>query len=119
MKVIYNNIIPFEGYKAVNLFGVLFVRAGSTMSEEELNHERIHTAQMKEMLYVPFYIWYCVEYLIKRWSRTQSEAYEAIGFEREAYDNQDNLTYLESRRHYAWRAYLSKDKPDEKEGGEG
>lgn len=23
MKIIYNNIIPFEGFKAINLFGVL------------------------------------------------------------------------------------------------
>ena len=26
MKIIYNNIIPFKGFKAMNLFGVLFVR---------------------------------------------------------------------------------------------
>ena len=26
MKVIYNNIIPFKGYKAINLFGLVFVR---------------------------------------------------------------------------------------------
>ena len=24
MKIIYNNIIPFPGFKAINLFGVLF-----------------------------------------------------------------------------------------------
>ena len=26
MKVIYNKVIPINGYKCVNLFGVLFVR---------------------------------------------------------------------------------------------
>ena len=26
MKIIYNNTIPFKGFKAMNLFGVLFVR---------------------------------------------------------------------------------------------
>ena len=49
MKVIYNNIIPFPGFKAINLFGVLFVRKGCTMSGSDINHEMIHTAQMKEM----------------------------------------------------------------------
>ena len=26
MKIIYNNVIPFKGYWAINLFGILFVR---------------------------------------------------------------------------------------------
>lgn len=38
MKVIYNNIIPFKVFKAINLFGVLFVRKGCYMSEKDLNH---------------------------------------------------------------------------------
>lgn len=41
MKVIYNNIIPFPDFKAINLFGVLFVRKGCTMSESDINHEMI------------------------------------------------------------------------------
>lgn len=41
MKVIYNNIIPFPGFKAINLFGVLFVRNGCTMSESDINHKMI------------------------------------------------------------------------------
>ena len=28
MRVIYNKVIPFKGFKCVNLFGVLFVREG-------------------------------------------------------------------------------------------
>lgn len=26
MKIIYNDIIPFKGYKAINLFGIVFAR---------------------------------------------------------------------------------------------
>lgn len=63
MKVIYNRLIPFKGYKCVNLFGVLFVREGCTMRAEDYNHEAIHTAQMKELLYVPFYLLYVLEWL--------------------------------------------------------
>ena len=29
MKVIYNNLIPFKGYKAINIFGLVFVRKGA------------------------------------------------------------------------------------------
>ena len=56
MKLIYNNIIPFKGFKAMNLFGLCFVRKGMKMSEKDINHESIHTAQMKELLYIPFSI---------------------------------------------------------------
>ena len=52
MKIVRNNIIPFKGYKAVNLFGILFVRDDAVIGSVDINHESIHTAQMKEMLYV-------------------------------------------------------------------
>lgn len=78
MKVIYNNIIPFKGFKAINLFGVLFVRKGCAMSEGDFNHERIHTAQMKEMLYVGFYVWYLIEWIIRLFGK--GNAYRNISF---------------------------------------
>ena len=33
MKIIRNNIIPFKGYKAINLFGILFVRGDISLGE--------------------------------------------------------------------------------------
>lgn len=50
MKVIYNRIIPFRGFKCINLFGILFVQKGCIMTRTDFNHESIHTAQMKELL---------------------------------------------------------------------
>ena len=35
MKVIYNNLIPFKGYKAINIFGLVFVRKGAKFTEVE------------------------------------------------------------------------------------
>lgn len=102
MKIIYNNIIPFKGFKAINLFGLLFVRKGSKMSEVDINHEMIHTAQMKELLYLPFYLIYFGEWLVRL--VTEENAYRSISFEKEAYSNENNLTYLENRKHYnMWR----------------
>ena len=107
MKIIYNNIIPFPGFKAINLFGVLFVRKGCTMSESDINHEMIHTAQMMEMGYVIFYLWYLVEWLVKLAKlRDSNKAYRAISFEREAYGNEKNLIYTITRAKYAWRKLI-------------
>lgn len=107
MKIIYNKIIPFPGFKAINLFGVLFVRKGCTMSETDINHEMIHTAQMNEMGYVMFYLWYLVEWLIKLVKLGDgNKAYRAISFEREAYGNEKNLIYTTTRAKYAWRKMI-------------
>lgn len=105
MKVVYNDLIPFDGFKCINLFGVLFVRNGCTMSDVELNHERIHTAQMKEMLYVFFYLWYFVEWLIE-YFRYKGNSYHTNTFEREAYDHEVDLDYLSTRPRFAWWKYL-------------
>lgn len=102
MKVIYNKIIPFKGYKAINLFSILFVRNGEYMSDKDFNHEAIHSAQMKELLWLPFYIIYGIEWLI-RWCMYKfdaGKAYDNISFEREAYFFQGDFDYLNRRKHY-------------------
>lgn len=101
MKVIYNKVIPFNGYKCVNLFGVLFVREGCTMRAEDYNHEAIHTAQMKELLYVLFYLLYVLEWLwhLARLRDTKA-AYRMISFEREAYTFQSDAGYLKTRKKF-------------------
>lgn len=104
--IIYNNIIPFKGFDAINLFGVIFARKEyGELSDEVINHEKIHTAQMKELLYIPFYIIYGVEYIAKIFKYGFKGAYNNISFEKEAYKHERDLTYLENRKHYAeWRA---------------
>lgn len=71
-----------------------------------VNHEKIHWRQQVEMLVIPFYLWYVTEYFIKRLTRNKGDAYRAISFEREAYDWQDELNYLQSRRPYSWTRYI-------------
>lgn len=101
MKIIINNILPPKGFLCINLFGILFCRR--QLNSIDINHELIHTAQMKEMLYVFFYIWYVIEWFIKLFIYQDSNsAYRNISFEREAYENQDNLDYLKTRKHYGW-----------------
>lgn len=105
MKIIYNNLIPFKGFAAINLFGILFVRKGVKVSEEMINHEAIHTAQMKEMLYIFFYLWYVVEWIVRLFK--DSDAYRNISFEREAYANEDNKDYLKNRKMYNWINFIN------------
>ena len=103
MKIIRNKVLPFTGFKAINLFGILFVRKGAKMSEEDINHESIHLEQIKELLFILFYIWYLVEWIIKVVKyRDLGIAYRAISFEREAYMNQSNLEYLLRRQPFNW-----------------
>ena len=104
MKTIRNKYIPFKGFRAINLFGILFVRGSAIINERTIRHEAIHTAQMKEMLYVFFYLWYVTEWLIRLFM--EGNAYRNISFEREAYNNEDNIIYLEDRKRFAWIKYL-------------
>ena len=104
MKIVRTTILPFRGFTAINLLGVLFVHPGVYLSHELMNHERIHTAQQREMLFVFFYLAYTLEWLARLPMR--GNAYRNISFEREAYANQRNLDYLDSRRPYAWRHYM-------------
>lgn len=68
-----------------------------------INHESIHIKQQEEMLIIPFYLWYIIEWAIKvPIYFSFQKAYHNISFEREAYDNDDNLSYLNNRKHYAW-----------------
>lgn len=107
MKVVYNKIIPFPGYKAINLFGILFVRKGATIKDVDLIHEYIHTEQMKEMLFIFFYLWYAIEWLFRYIGCFDAHrAYRSIGFEKEAYQHQSDNSYLTNRKHYTWLSLI-------------
>lgn len=106
MKIVYNKIIPFKGFMAINLFGICFVREEfRNISKQVFNrmirHESIHTAQQRELLYVGFYIWYFIEWVI-RLIVNGTDAYHHIWFEREAFDNERSTKYLQTRKPYAW-----------------
>lgn len=128
MKIVYSNVIPFKGFAACNLFGVLFVRKrhrelfekypNSTRVKRYLHHEQIHTMQMKGILYIPFYIIYGVEWFVKIF--TEIKAYRNVSFEREAYTNENkfndlsfdsktlvlNNSYAGKMSKYSWLKYV-------------
>jgi hypothetical protein len=74
-----------------------------------MNHEFIHFRQQIELLIIPFYILYLLNYLINLTRyHNHIEAYRNILFEREAYENDINLSYLSERRFAAWTSYLKR-----------
>ena len=110
MKVIPNNVLPFPGFAAINLFGLVFVRrdywdtALPWLREQTLRHESIHTAQGRELLWVGFYLAYFCEWLVRLVVNGPRRAYVNISFEREAYAHAPEEGYLETRKHFAqWR----------------
>jgi hypothetical protein len=86
-------------------FGIYLKRPPKKVSKATISHEEIHWHQQIEMLVIPFYMWYCVEYLIKL-LKYKGAAYYNISFEREAYTNETSFKYVENRELYSWFKYL-------------
>jgi len=72
-----------------------------------LNHEKIHLKQQLELLILPFYLWYILEFVFRFIQyRNWQTAYKNISFEKEAYLNEGNLHYLNERRFWRFLKYL-------------
>lgn len=66
-----------------------------------INHESIHFQQQLELLVIPFYVMYILEWFFKLFIYGR-KAYYNISFEREAYNNDENFDYLNTRKRYNW-----------------
>lgn len=106
MKVIKNNIIPFDGFAAINICGYVFTKKNS-LSDVTLNHEEIHTLQMKELWYIGFYLIYLIEWLVYLcMGNSSNNAYHKISFEQEAYAFEKDPNYPSKRKPYKWIDFL-------------
>ena len=68
-----------------------------------LNHENIHFRQGLELLFIGFWLLYGLNYLINLIKFDKQKAYTNIIFEKEAYDNEKDLSYSS---YYGWTKYL-------------
>lgn len=130
-RIVFNRLIPFSGFVAMTLYPFIFVReaAAKKYSTVANNHEHIHAEQQKELLpvgialaliaylsglgfwallFLPVFLWvYLIEWVIKAfWYGNNRTAYRNISFEREAYQNEKDLTYLSNRKHFIWFKYI-------------
>lgn len=95
--------LPFN---AIALFP--FILYTHIRTERLDQHETIHLYQQLEMLIVPFYIWYLIEWCYRRIKTSNwHEAYMNISFEREAYKNESVKNYLNKRRLFSWVKYMA------------
>ena len=73
-----------------------------------VNHEKIHLRQQLELLVLPFYIFYVLEYIIRLIQyKNKDLAYRNISFEREAYTNETDSDYLKNRSFFGFLNYLT------------
>lgn len=99
MLIIVSRYLIPKGFRGFTFFPFVFLKyRKDTANEVLLNHEKIHIQQQLEMLVVPFYVWYLLEFLYRLIQyRNSRVAYRNISFEREAYDNEKDLNYLKLR----------------------
>lgn len=108
MKVISSTFLPFKGFKAINLFGIIVVRKEYLpLTKRTINHEAIHTHQIKELLFVGFYVWYLTEWIVRLiYYRNLKKAYRAVCFEQEAFSHDNDLDYLHNRERFAFLRFI-------------
>ena len=106
MKIIYNDVLPTKEYIAINIFNIIFARKKmraypDSIKNVIINHELIHTEQIKELFYIPFYVLYLCNYIYNLFIyKNHKDAHRNIYFEKEAYDNETNLDYIKTRKKY-------------------
>lgn len=90
------------------IFPFILVRSEELKKDRILiNHETIHIWQQIEMLVLPFYVFYLLNYLYNLLKyKSHYHAYMNISFEKEAYANEGDLSYPEQRKLYAWVTFL-------------
>jgi hypothetical protein len=104
MVVVSNRAIWFfelilgKGIRGLAFFPFIFVPTTTIVDDVLINHERIHLRQQLEMGVLPFYIWYLIA--------LYRVGYMNISFEREAYANEKDLTYLKNRDIFEFMNYF-------------
>lgn len=133
LTVIVNSVLPFSGFKYINLFGWIWTRKSKfEMTDDDARHELTHTWQARDFIpeflrdhlpiwltdffgYLIFYAWYGIEYVIKLIASifmkspggVRHWAYRSVSFEQEAYYNSWDPDYLIKRERFAWISFVT------------
>jgi hypothetical protein len=105
--IVAKYLIP-KGYCGLTLFPFVFIKyAFDSENKVLINHEKIHIRQQLEMLVLPFFVWYFIEYAVRLLQyKNAILAYRNISFEREAYANELDFDYLKRRTFFSFLKYL-------------
>ena len=98
----------YRNYVGLSLWPFIILKTHTLKKDKELiNHEKIHLRQQQELLILPFYVLYILEWLVRSVLYLDTyKAYQNLSFEREAYRNEGILDYLKNRRPYSFMKYL-------------
>ncbi|UWX54387.1 hypothetical protein NYZ99_15815 [Maribacter litopenaei] len=98
----------YRNYVGLSLWPFIFLKNHKLKNDKELiNHEKIHLRQQQELLILPFYIFYILEWLVRSVLYPDTyRAYQNLSFEREAYMNERKSDYLINRRPFSFMKYL-------------
>lgn len=105
--IVFKYLTP-KGFRGITIFPFVFLLdKKDSQNPVFLNHERIHIRQQLELLIIPFFIWYGIEFGLRWWQhRDRRKAYYAISFEREAYAYEKDLDYLKRRSFWQFLKYV-------------
>ena len=97
-----------KGYIGITIFPFVFLKHKDFKRNRVLiNHEKIHLRQQVELLIILFFVLYGLEFLMRLFQyKTWKLAYRNISFEREAYENEKDLGYLETRSFWNFIPYI-------------
>ena len=97
-----------NGYLGLTIYPFIFLKKKQLKDDIYLlNHETIHLKQQLELLIIPFFVWYGIEYIFRLIQyRNQFLAYKNISFEREAYTNDSDLNYTKNRKFWSFLKYI-------------
>lgn len=106
--IVAKYLIP-KGYRGMTVFPFVLMKYDFDKENQIfINHEKIHLRQQLELLILPFFIWYFLEYLLRLVQyKNAGLAYRNISFEREAYANETDLNYLKNRHFLGFFKYLT------------
>ena len=92
------------GISGLTLYPFILLRDKTLKQDKRImNHERIHICQQAELLVLPFYLIYLIEFIVGLIKyKNKRIAYLNISFEREAYKHDVDLNYLKERKLWAW-----------------
>jgi hypothetical protein len=101
-------VVPSLPANGMALFPFILVKEEASKQDQVmLRHEIIHLRQQLELLILPFYFFYLLNYLYNRsLFISHHQAYMNIVFEREAYANDAFPDYLTNRKLFSWIKYF-------------
>ena len=108
MIIIVSKYLIPKGFRGLTVFPFVVLKyRESTVDLTLMNHEKIHLRQQLELLVLPFFIWYGLEFLIRLLLlKNRHLAYRSISFEKEAYQNENSSIYLSERKLFSFLKFL-------------